>query len=683
MNHSLFKPAVLIFSAAMLLSSGCLRSTDETAENGDTPPAANAPQIAAESATAPAQAAPRPLPAEGVPAAPLLTGAGELKLEPQVLTAPGGDVAPPKPPANEVPQNPFTVEVSPKPAEIAPPPAIAETTVVPDKPFAAPSDITQGNPLRGNPPPNTASNPIRNSNQPTLPPSQPPLNDTAATPAPPAAPPAELPAAITNPPATAENPLPATASKKTDSTFDPIKENGPIFVDWPQPKLALVITGREDGYIEPCGCAGLDRMKGGLSRRHTMIEGLKKQGWPVLCIDVGGLSKGYGVQAELKFQITVDAMKKMGYQAVGFSPNDLRLPVDSLVAVAADSKDNPSPFISANIGLLGFDAGITAPWRVVEVGGVRIGVTSVMGEKFAEGIAGDDIEIVAPEVALAQVMPELNKRSELKILLAYDTVENSIALSKRFPEFAVVVTSEGPPSPPAKPTVIPETKALLIEVGEKGMDAIVLGLYADENQPYRYQRVPLDSRFPASKDMKNLMIAYQDRLRTLGLAGLSIKPVTHPSREQNGEFVGSVACQSCHEESYEVWKRSGHAKAWDTLKQADPPRDADPECISCHVIGWHPTSHFPYLGGFLDERETPKMLDVGCESCHGPGGNHVKAEMGTDKDYQARMQKAVRVTKEEAETQAEKACQNCHDLDNSPDFKFETYWPKVEHSESD
>ena len=42
--------------------------------------------------------------------------------------------------------------------------------------------------------------------------------------------------------------------------FDPIKENKPIFDGWPKPKLALVITGMEEGYLEPCGCAGLDRI---------------------------------------------------------------------------------------------------------------------------------------------------------------------------------------------------------------------------------------------------------------------------------------------------------------------------------------------------------------------------------------------------------------------------------------
>src|SRR6187401_616745 len=48
---------------------------------------------------------------------------------------------------------------------------------------------------------------------------------------------------------------------------DPIEVNGPIFVDWPKPDVTLVFTGEQDGYIEPCGCAGLENQKGGFRRR--------------------------------------------------------------------------------------------------------------------------------------------------------------------------------------------------------------------------------------------------------------------------------------------------------------------------------------------------------------------------------------------------------------------------------
>jgi hypothetical protein len=41
--------------------------------------------------------------------------------------------------------------------------------------------------------------------------------------------------------------------------------------------------------------------------------------------------------------------------------------------------------------------------------------------------------------------------------------------------------------------------------------------------------------------------------------------------------------------------------------------------------------------------------------------------------------KSMVITKAESE---KNQCRTCHDGDNSPDFKFETYWPYVEHYEN-
>src|SRR5215218_8070678 len=32
-------------------------------------------------------------------------------------------------------------------------------------------------------------------------------------------------------------------------TFDPVKANGPVFEGWTKPKLAIVISGHQDGYL--------------------------------------------------------------------------------------------------------------------------------------------------------------------------------------------------------------------------------------------------------------------------------------------------------------------------------------------------------------------------------------------------------------------------------------------------
>jgi hypothetical protein len=468
-------------------------------------------------------------------------------------------------------------------------------------------------------------------------------------------------------------------NKLTDVPYDAVKENGPIFLGWSKPKVALVITGMMDGYIEPCGCAGMDRMKGGMSRRYTLFKQLRKDDWPVVGLDVGGLAKGFGREAEIKFQTMVEGMRKTGFEAIALGATDLSLPTGELAAAVANLNSQQSPFVSANVGLFGFDSGMTSTYRIVNAGGKRIGITSVLGKKYQKEIRNDDIAMLDPQTAIKQILPKMKEQTDYLVLLANATKQETIDLAKKFPEFNVVVTSDGQPEPPKEVQIIPGTKTLLIEVGHKGMNAIVLGLYDGQKPAVRYQRVPLDSRFEASPEMKRLMAAYQDQLKTLGFAGLGLRSIAQPQKETNGKFVGSQKCESCHEESYAIWKKSLHSKAYETLAKLDPSRNFDPECVSCHVVGWHPTNYFPYEGGYESLEKTPKLTSVGCESCHGPGEKHVAAESGSNEKLMEKYRIASRLTKADSKKYF---CVSCHDGDNSPDFIFETYWPLVEHYEA-
>ena len=338
-----------------------------------------------------------------------------------------------------------------------------------------------------------------------------------------------------------------------------------------------------------------------------------------------------------------------------------------------------SPFVSANVALFGFDAQLTAKTRIVTAAGIRLGITSVLGKAAAEEARNDEIETIDPATALAAVVGDLKRRADYLILLAHCGKDEAIELAEKFPDFDLVITAGVGDEPPDNYTTLGNGKTLLVEVGKKGMDAGVLGLFDEPNKPPSYQRVPLDSRFAASTEMKMLMAIYQEQLKGAGFVESAIRAVPHPQLEINGKFVGSHECGSCHEASYDVWKRSRHAHAYETLVKLDPSRQFDPECISCHVIGWHPQKYFPYETGYRSIEKTPELIDVGCESCHGPGGAHVAAENGSDLDLQKRMQEALVVTKEESRQQ----CVNCHDLDNSPAFDFDTYWPKVEHYEDE
>ena len=475
---------------------------------------------------------------------------------------------------------------------------------------------------------------------------------------------------------------PAT-SKNSATPFDPVKENGPIFEGWAKPKVALILTGMEDGYIEPCGCAGLDRMKGGMSRRHSLFNDLRQKGWPVVGLDVGGLVHDFGAQAEQKYQTVVEGKRKTGYEAITFGANDLRLPAGYLLSLAAGADGKTGMFISANVGLLGSPGEIVPQSRLIEAGGVKIGVTAVLGKQYQKDIHTSEIQFVDPEAALGKIVPELKQKADYLVLLAHADLEESIALGKRFPQFNVVVSAGGFPEPPKEPETIPGTKNLLITVGYKGQNAIVLGLFDGAEPTWRYQRVPLDSRFPQSNQMKLLMAAYQEQVKQLYLAGqLGLRPVPSPwADKSNGKYVGSAECESCHDISNDIWKHSGHAKAYGTLEKLDPPRNFDPECVSCHVIGWNPQKYFPYVGGYENKEKTPQLIDVGCEDCHGPGQNHCNAELSGSEELRQKLRKAMVITKEDEKK--DQGCVACHDGDNSPDFKFDLYWPFVEHYEKE
>src|SRR5262245_21037556 len=66
--------------------------------------------------------------------------------------------------------------------------------------------------------------------------------------------------------------------------IDPVAVNGAIFVDWPRPDVLLVFSGEQDGYLEPCGCAGLENQKGGFRRRATLFNELRNKGWPIVAL---------------------------------------------------------------------------------------------------------------------------------------------------------------------------------------------------------------------------------------------------------------------------------------------------------------------------------------------------------------------------------------------------------------
>ena len=115
-----------------------------------------------------------------------------------------------------------------------------------------------------------------------------------------------------------------------------------------------------------------------------------------------------------------------------------------------------------------------------------------------------------------------------------------------------------------------------------------------------------------------------------------------------------------------------------------PPRLAAgvPVSYAWNLLMEHPnlsvlpiTNEDETLYGLITEK-TPELLNVGCESCHGPGERHIAVELDSDEAAQDRIRNLMRLGSD-----VKKVCYACHDGDNSPEFEFDVYYPLVAHEE--
>lgn len=461
------------------------------------------------------------------------------------------------------------------------------------------------------------------------------------------------------------------------------ERNQIIAADWPTPQVVIYVSGQQLGYIEPCGCTGLETQKGGLIRRDTLLTTLRERGWEVLPVDVGNQVRRAGQQPLIKFETTAQALQQMNYQAVALGVNDIRLSKVDLIQVAGSEESSPRPFLSANVVVLLPE--FFPAYKIVEAGGRKVGITAILGAQYEAEVKSDEVEYHDPVARLTEVVPELqSKGCDFIVLLAHASLEESSHIAKAVEGIDLVVTAGGYGEPTLHPEQIEGSKAVMVQVGVKGMYGGIVGLFDDPQTPIRYQKLAISSQFKDSPRLLELFAQYQRRLEDAGLGGLGLVPALHSTGRQ---FVGTESCAECHTKAYDIWKDSPHVHATDSIVAANNdrggiPRHFDPECISCHVTGWDPQGFTPFESGYLDLKQSEHLLGSGCENCHGPGSAHVAAENG-DIEADAEMLKQLRQEMILPLDRAEQKCLECHDLDNSPDFHepgaFEEFWEQVKH----
>lgn len=494
---------------------------------------------------------------------------------------------------------------------------------------------------------------------------------------------------------------------------------GRTFLDWNKPDLVLILTGQQNGYMLPCGCSR--PQYGGLERRYNLLQMIKKAGWPYAAVDLGDIAQKQGIaglpnqQGLIKWIYSMKALKEMDYTAVSFGENEVTLGLPSLLDEYALNEEKPRVIVGNLIDADKNFPTMTETWKGVTPpkSDITVGITAAVGQamqdKFKELTREDKkFTFERTPVALDRVLKDMAaKNVHLPVLLYQGPMTRSggkkpyteaMACAEAYPQFPIIVCLSEEDDPPARPIEITTragTKNLVFMLGMKGRFIGVVGVWKtgkkDKPFEFKHERIELGEEFmtPADKEkghpVVELIEAYtrelkdKDYLKKYGQVrhSLQVLPkVPGLKKDVAVTYAGSEACKKCHDHAYDVWKKSPHSHAYKTLVDATRPgnRQFDPECIVCHTVG------FGYVSGYVNEKETPKLKDVGCESCHGPCNVHVLNP--NDTEWHKRINPWKYLPANKRENAIDQFCQKCHDIDNDVTWihgGFKKKWPVIDH----
>ncbi len=436
--------------------------------------------------------------------------------------------------------------------------------------------------------------------------------------------------------------------------------------------VTILATSDTQALLEPCGCA--ENIEGGLEARAGYIEQARNESPGAILVDLGRFFPPKKLDKKPAFLlpdeervnravglIELQAMRRMGYNAILPGPIDLEyLDEEARQALLGESASALKPsFVATNVvdgkegrpllplsviqstpnGTIAFAGACSLQEGPVTHGGFRVEKTRNSITKTVEQLRQDpavDAVVLLAHEPPAAVQKWLADYSGPRIDLVI-ALDAGLTVEKSGGTFIA--------NAPAKGRAVGK---IVAEV-EKGKGIVNV----------TFERISLDPAVYAQAPLREFLTkAYQSQVDALGLA-LSGPPVLMDLREEKEGmgYAGAEACADCHQSQFDQWKSTKHATAF--LSLLDQNRHWVPHCVQCHVTGMNKS------GGFKTYPASAKMMNVQCETCHGPGQAHID-EFGTGPIRRG---------------EAQAVCIQCHDAKNSPKFEetFDLYFEQIKH----
>ena len=367
------------------------------------------------------------------------------------------------------------------------------------------------------------------------------------------------------------------------------------------PSVVILYTGSTQSHLEPCGC--YQEQSGGLPRRAHAVDQIRKRGFPTLLVDAGNIFDGKAEIDAKRCEVNLKAMSIMEYHAGALSESDIAYDDTYLSRQRAVAT---FPFLAPDAARDDF----TQPFIIEQAGQHTIGFVS--GEACEEVVSQADVIVSLGD-------PE--DAAHIDVIIRPDEIE----------------------------TTVSEDGTLYLGCLSEGKTLGMLALWLDTNGKltrHNATQLALTGEVSESKSIRQLLTDfYQSAAAENSTNGVILFAKQFLEQQQENGYASAAACQRCHEQEYLQWSATRHAFAYQTLQKKE--RYFDAGCVSCHTTG------FGYPTGFQIGEQDSTLEGVQCETCHGPGKQHV----GNPKKTNIRSG---------ADTSL---CLQCHDTKHSPGFE--------------
>jgi len=409
------------------------------------------------------------------------------------------------------------------------------------------------------------------------------------------------------------------------------------------------------GRLVPCGC--FTGQMGGLTRIATMVGEGKREN--LLKVDVGDALEGPADYERIEYRYILDALAALGYDAANLGHREAQLSAAQLRELKAATH---IPLLAANL----LDAQTRAPifdtHLIIARGGWHIALVGVMDERVSADQLGEGLALEKMNATLAKLLPSLRPKVDVVILLAFADEVALHALAREFYELDVILG--GKVSQPAQRLEHENRSTIFYTTNQsRALGTLDLQFAAPGRiTPGRAEVMLVHDGIPENATILDLAAKYREEIRHTKLElddPSKLQTDMIPGVKTAGVYVGSEACVNCHPSAAKTWHSSGHGQAFATLVKRQA--DADPNCLGCHTVG------FGTPNGYRREFHADRLINVGCESCHGPGSVHIaQRQQGATDGGKFR-------------TLGSGECQKCHHGEFSRPFDFDKFWAYVRH----